>query len=309
MSRLVHSSAAYLRTLQISKAQLFVFVEDGLQKRFHDRVIANELKKSVKYEVRAAKELPNGIGGKIGIIDLYKKLRKGASLQGEKFGKKFSCFFFLDKDVDDLNGKRLRSPHVLYTPTYDIEGLLLQCGDLAKAVADALGTAEAEAEVWLGQNFIQFNVEQWKEWTALCIISQLKKKNTGATFARPSAINCGPNGTVSATQLNQMKSALKNALGFTSEKFEALYSRYLKTVIRDIGKGQPLAHFKGKWFSNILQQHALNHPPSLGNTNSLGDKVMVALLGQVGHGATCQYSAQYAPALRGLTMTLAHKSI
>lgn len=306
MTRLVHSSAAYVRAMQISKSQLFVFVEDGLQKRFYDRILSNEFKKTVNYEVRAARELPNTTGGKIGVISLYTQLRKGLNLRGEKFGKKFACAFFLDKDVDDLNNKRLRSEHVLYTPTYDIEGLLLHCGDLCKALADALGTTHAQADAWIGRNYVRNQVDNWKEWTALCIISQLKKKNTGATFARPSAINCGPEGTVDQNQLIQMKNSLRISLGLSNEQFEILYNRYLRTIDRDIRKGEPLAHFKGKWFSTLLQQHAAAKPPILGNANSLGDKVMVALLSQVGNNAICRFSAQYTKALQDLALGLSH---
>ncbi|NRR29857.1 DUF4435 domain-containing protein [Oxalobacteraceae bacterium] len=275
----------------MSKQDIFVFVEGGLDRSFYDRLLHNEIsRKNISYEIRAAKELPGETGGKSTLLSFFQSLKNLGKLTDESLGKKFSCIFFLDKDIDDFSRKKIKSPHVIYTSTYDLEGHLISCGDLILAIADSCGITRIQATKLIGNqnDFLKNSILNWQDWVTLCMISQVESINIGCTYERGSAINEDGVSDVDHVKLNKFKISLALKLALSEDDFENLYLQYRNRLTREISKGNFLRFFKGKWFGFILQQHMNKHlkiPDA--NQNSIGDKVMVALLGQVASKSPC----------------------
>ena len=228
MSRLVHSTGGFFRSLQMSSVRFFAFVEGGLDRPFFDRMLEKELvDKSVRHQVVAVKEIPGFAGGKATLLGLFRKYRAEGKLLCNAFGKTMICVFFADKDSDDHSRRRLRSPHLIYTQTYDLEAHLFSCGDLQRALADACGLTMQQAKALIpDQNVWLTEIgRKWKAWTALCMISHSKNVNCGCTYARASAINSNPLAYPDATQLELFKNRLAAAIGLSRTDFDNLYFR------------------------------------------------------------------------------------
>lgn len=305
MKRLTHSPAGYIRTLQISKQEFFIFVEGGLDRAFYDRLLQSSfIDKNISYEIRAAKELPGATGGKARLLDFFRELRRTKKLSSFSLGKNFSSAFFLDKDIDDISRKKIRSPHIIYTKTYDLEGHLISCGDLGLALADSCGITKGQANLIVGEKdvFLRRLIENWLDWTTLCVISQINNVNVGCTFDRPSAINSNGAGEVELEKLDSFKKQLSEKIGVDENTFSILYLKYREKIRLEISKGNSLRFFKGKWFKHILQVYVnqmLNIPDA--NANSLGEKLMVALLGQVAARTPCECCSPFSVPLTSLS--------
>ena len=309
MTRLVHSEAGYVRSLQISRTNFFAFVEGGLDRPFFDRLLAQAFSgTTIKYEVIAAKELPSQTGGKISVLKQFRVMQRRNTLSAEAFGKRFVSVFFVDKDIDDVTRTKTRSKHVVYTPTYDIEGHLFDRGDLARAVADACGMTCNQALTLIGNQkiWIEQCVVNWKAWTILCMISQVRKINCGCTFDRLSDINPNFTQPTDNAKLDIFKVAMQNKLGLSNEKFEQLFVRFVRQMTRSIQAKTPLRYFKGKWLKVLLERH-LRQGDAVpdANINSAGDKVTSTLVAQVGLTKSCHFINQYSVAVLALANGLA----
>jgi hypothetical protein len=134
MSRLTHSLAGYRRAMQMSRTQIFAFVEGQTDPYFYDKICEAVCQPStVSYEIRRAQELPGGTGGKVALLALYDYLRRMSSLLDNFKGKTTGVLIFLDKDVDDLLRIQRRSEHIVYTKYYDLENHLFIHGNLTEA--------------------------------------------------------------------------------------------------------------------------------------------------------------------------------
>lgn len=308
MNRLVHSGMGFLRALQISNSNFFAFVEGGLDRPFYDRLLAQTFSvSSIKYEVIAAKELQSGTGGKVSVLNQFRSMRSSQSLSAEAFGKKFVCAFFVDKDIDDITRTQARSPHVIYTPTYDIEGHLFDCGDLHRAIADACGMTRNQAIVSIGnqKNWIDQCVTNWKDWTVLCVISQVRGVNCGCTFGRGSTINPDHTKPADKTMLGNFKTQMRRGLNLSVPEFDKLFSLYDRRMTKSIQANTPLRYFKGKWLKTLLEQHLrqVGAPPDA-NVNAAGERVTSTLVAQVGLSQNCIFLNQYSRAVSALVTHL-----
>jgi hypothetical protein len=146
VSRPKHSYAGYVNTIRMSRYQVFVFVEGvDVDPYFYGEICARVCgKRGVGYQVRLARELPGGAGGKGALVAFYRYARSRAILFSGFKGKRTAIAFCLDKDVDDLTGRRCRSPHVPYTTFYDVQNHLFKHCDFGRAVASAASISRAE---------------------------------------------------------------------------------------------------------------------------------------------------------------------
>ncbi len=297
MTRLVHSEAGLLRSLQISKNTFFAFVEGALDRPFFDRLLSRTFANHVISPcVIAAKELPGATGGKPALLGFFETMRRKGQLVCDVFGKRQVCVFLPDKDVDDLTRKQYRSEHVVYTSTYDIEGHLFNCGDLSRAIADACGTTVQQAKEMIGDQkvWIDRHVNNWKEWTVLCLISQVKKVNCGCTFDRASAINPDFLQPPDIAKLNQFKGLLQQKLLLDQDQFARLFTLYARTLNRTISVNTPLRYFKGKWLKIILEHHLRQgFLVADANLNGSGERVVSTLVAQVGVREDCDLCNYY----------------
>jgi hypothetical protein len=107
MTRLTHSSSGGLRAMQISTAQVFAFVEGGLDRPFAERLLKYFAKTETRIRVAAIKETARATGGKPALLEHFRQLKRKGHLLATAWGKPFVSLFFLDKDADDLFKKQI----------------------------------------------------------------------------------------------------------------------------------------------------------------------------------------------------------
>jgi len=107
MNRLRHSYEGYLRSMQISSTELFIFVE-GKQSDpyFYARICETVPGLGSRYEVCQAEQLPGDTGGKQSLLSFYDFLRKQKMLVSSLGGQRTASMFFMDKDLDDLQHRK-----------------------------------------------------------------------------------------------------------------------------------------------------------------------------------------------------------
>jgi hypothetical protein len=218
-----------------------------------------------------------------------------------------TCLFLADKDCDDFTKKRLRSSHLIYTPTYDIEGHLFSCGNVSTALSDACGITTDHAKSLLPNPkvWLETVATNWKEWVALCMVSQSRGVNIGCTFERPSQVNPDPFGPPDMTQVSSFKAKLTAAVAATLGEIETEFRIAIRKIEQSIRAGHPLRYFKGKWLGHLIQRHLENNPkiPDA-NISGVGERLNVALVSQVAVHTNCSCCAAYVPQLNSIVVRM-----
>lgn len=290
MNRLVHSLEGNLRSMQISGKKFFIFVEGGLDRSFVDAIMRRQGSMlPTDFEIRAARELPGSTGGKQRLIKHYKSLRRRQALHGAAFSKKFTTAFIFDKDIDELQRFKLRSAHAIYTETYDLEGHLFTCGDLAKAISFSSGITLDQAQNIIGdqRRYLARIAEAWADWIALCIVSKITGAHVGCTFEKSSALNNGIE-PINAALKDQFMQKMAEKINVDTTVIERKFIRYLRVIKDEARAGNPLKFFRGKWMRDVLQQYTakqISIPDA--TVDGLCAKVLTALVSQVGASTDC----------------------
>lgn len=298
MNRLVHSEAGFLRSMQISSCEYFAFVEGGLDRPFIDRIF-NYIQTSTgnfPYKVICAKELPGSTGGKQRLLKSFRHFRRKGLLSSSFHGKPVVLAFIVDKDVDDFTQRKVRSNHLIYSSTYDLEGHLLQCGYFHRALADCalLSQEQVTSIVSDPHDSLSEWVRNWREWLSLCMTSQKLRTNVGCTYDRVSAVNPEPLASVDLTLVADFLEKISTRCSRSLHEITRVYERALRAVDSSIEAGMPMRYFKGKWIGSILDSHLKSTPsPHNSRTRQVGDNLFVSLLGQVGVSPHCKCAAEY----------------
>lgn len=307
-TRLVHSQRGFIRSLQLSSAKLFVFVEGRLDRTFFDRLLQQTTKVTgIQHQVMAMKEVPPGTGGKPALIAAFKEFRRKGFLRMTAFGKSMLCVFFADKDADDFCRKQLRSPHLIYSSTYDLEAHLYSCADLQRALADSCGMTLQQAQALMpdSKSWLTGTTSMWKDWVTLCLLSQVWSVNCGCTFDRISQINPDPLAPPNAAQLESFKATLCQRYGISRVKFNQLYDVTRGRVDSSISSGTPLKFFKGKWLRHLIQRFLESNPrPADANFSGVGEKLLSTLIAQVATHSQCVCAKHYSLKLDSVLATL-----
>lgn len=259
--RLTHSEAAFLKSMQMSRATLFVFCE-GIKDRFiHDGVCRAALGAAGRYEIRSGDELPGSGGGKQRLLGFYNFLKRRRALNARFMGKRTASLFSLDKDVDDIEGTKVRSPHVSYTRGYCVENELFRCGNLARALASATSLDEASvlAAIPEGSNdaWCRQAALHWEDWITLCVVERLSDRRAATNFRVRSSIH--PNDPYQPADPSRQAIAnaqIKSAVG-SNATHKALLTK-ARTIVRDAftSSGDFHAVFNGKWFIAFMESDA-----------------------------------------------------
>ncbi len=255
MSRLLHSYAGHLRSMQMSSTALFVFVE-GKQSDpyFYARICETTSTLTLQYEICQAQQLPGGAGGKQALLCFFDFLRKRKALITSLGGQDTTCIFFLDKDVDDLQHKMKRSKHVVYTEHYDVQNYIFMHGNLLIGAASAASIDPArlhgqlnDAPAWCLRAAMR-----WREWISLCLRILEDGISCEANYGVASRVQTRPSGPTDATLYASMTGNLARRCGLPVAVFRQRLATTSKKVDRYLSKGEYHRIFKGKWFAPIL---------------------------------------------------------
>lgn len=261
MRRLTHSLAGYRRAMQMSRNQIFAFVEGQTDPYFYDRICESVCQPlGVSYEIRRAQELPGGTGGKAALLALYEYLKRMSSLLDNFKDKSTGTIIFLDKDVDDLLRKQRRSEHIVYTKYYDLENHLYIHGDLGKAAAASASMERSLVVTRIGnyEQWRQTVAEQWKEWIKLCLFTRKRKINSECNYSVASRINNPVHGPVDMIAHHQRVAILESRSGLPPMKFRRAFRNISHFVDGLYARGEHDRIFKGKWYSIFLEQEIKN---------------------------------------------------
>jgi hypothetical protein len=257
MNRLRHSIKALVKSMQMSKFELFVFVEGKADRYFYDRICSTGLNKfGIAYQVKTADELAVGTVGKTALLDFFIFLRVRKLLAHSFKGKKLAAVFIVDKDVDDFLRACKRSIHLIYTEFYHRENYLMRCSDLADVAATAASLDVQSMETRLGDQefWRRAAAAEWKEWIKLCLVARQTRAHCPSNYSQKSQINNGPYGGVDQMRLANSRTALETASGLPTAVFHRAPARVDSFVERMLKSGQHDRLFKGTWYAAFLEE-------------------------------------------------------
>ncbi len=216
MARLLHSFAGYIRSMQVSSTNLFVFVE-GKQSDpyFYGGICGSTPGLDSRYEIRLAQQLPGGAGGKQALLGFFAFLRKRKELVSSLGGQKTTSIFFVDKDVDDLQRKKKRSPHLVYTEHYDVLNYIFLHGDLQRGAASAASVDPARLNVQLrdGAEWCLRTAKLWRDWISICLRMLEDGISCAANYRVASRVQARPSGPTDAVLYATFTSTIARRAG------------------------------------------------------------------------------------------------
>jgi len=267
--------------MQMSRAQLFVFVEGRIDRFFYSRLCETALAEfGLLYELAMAQELPGAIGGKPGLLTFYSYLEFKTALLDEFKGKSLAAVFFLDKDLDDYTRAMQPEPHAVYTHFYEVENLLFNYGLLTNSVAAAaeLDLPTVRAHFGNQSTWLRHCVDAWRIWTKMCAFSQVRRARCICTYRANSQVNSFTWGPVDAALVSTHMRILEQASGMSPQKFARAFGRIGRWVDGKYDSGLPDSVFKGKWYRGFV---ASAFPSAAAgrayNANGLEDRVTANL--------------------------------
>ncbi|WP_416901351.1 hypothetical protein [Micromonospora echinospora] len=270
MKRLVHSPQGYLRQMQMSKARVWIFFEGKTDRYFYSKLAeatAEECGKTRTFQVASADELAPDGGGKSVLVKFFEFLRDGQNLVSRLAGRETRSVFFLDKDVDDILGKRIASPHVIYTDFYSLESYLFKYGNIVDACAVSLALplqdvrrVVPDADSWRIRCALL-----WKDWLSVCLFAA--RSGIGiASFSAPSRVNLNTYEGVDGVLLAQMEAVCLSAATNAGDPLRLL-TECRQMVSQHYAANNHDRIFNGKWYAHFLEDH-INK--SLPNASSQG---------------------------------------
>lgn len=281
--RLTHTSlAAYRRLMQVSRAQVFIFIEGKTDIYFYNKiseaVFAN---RGIAYEISFAHEIPTSAVGKTSLIDFFDYLDKRASLLDDFKGKQTASIFFIDKDIDDLLNKRKTSAHAIYTEYYDVENYYFSVGNLVEALSGAasLDLRVVRAALPPSNDSWRRNVaEQWKDWVKLCILTRLYNIRCDSNYGVYSKVNAGFYAPTDTNSFSIRLADIEQQSGLTPLGFKRVYGRISRLVDGLYAAGQFDKVFKGKWYARFLAEDARRIAQGRTyNSSNLPERIKLAL--------------------------------
>lgn len=255
MSRLRHSYAGFLRYMEMSTLQVFVFVEGkDCDPFFYASICATIRQPGFFREICTADRISANSGGKQAVIGFFSYLRNRKKLTSTLGGKSTAAIFYVDKDVDDVQRIQKRSPHIVYTEYYDVQNYIFEHGDLLRGAAAAasvdpaiLSPVLANPSAWCAQK-----AGNWREWIALCLCVLKVGINFEANYGITSRIQTRPCGALDSNLYNALVGQLQQKSRLPLDAFQQRLGQVATRVDRYYLEGQHHRIFKGKWFTNIM---------------------------------------------------------
>jgi hypothetical protein len=206
------------------------------------------------YEIVRADRFSDA-GGKEALLKYHSYLETANALFDYARPLPAVCFFYLDKDVEDLFKSLATSPHILYTPFYCVENALFIYGDipLAAGAAGGIDTELVRGRIPDALAWRRKHAEQWKDFIPFCLLSQKYDLTCDCTFGRnTSPLNDPLDQRAAPQQVAQRKAELQQRYGCSMNVIErrfAVAKRLVERILRS--NGHDLI-FNGKWYRQLL---------------------------------------------------------
>jgi hypothetical protein len=251
-----HPCEAFLRLLQMSRIQLFVFVEGDDDPFFYANLCQTALLGTgISYKIYKSKGIRSTYSGKEALIDLFNHLNNTQSLLNVVNEKKTCALFFLDKDVDDLCDRQIISEHIVYTYYYEVENHIVEHGNLNKgcSAAASIDPQEIDCHIEDQAAWLREAAARWKDWVKLCVFSSIKEIRSFINYGhRRSQINAPLTEEIDTKKYEEVLSLLRDKSGLCETEFMNEFEQ-ISNIVEDIyEKGEPGKIFKGKWYAHFL---------------------------------------------------------
>lgn len=199
----------------------------------------------------------SGSGGKKTLIEIYKYLHSAGSLVLNSGHGRKSCMLYLDKDLDDVTHKLIKSPHVVYTPFYCTENGLFMHGNIviAAAAASSLDPEKLRARIPVPEIWRRQRIEHWKEFLILCLLSHKLALNCECHYGgMTSPLNVPADAPTDLTRVAAIKTDLQTRAGLSTTKFNLKFKSQVRYIDRVFRKGLYDSLFNGKWYLELLRR-------------------------------------------------------
>lgn len=276
MSRLTHSGRGLIRAIQMSRAALNVFVEGNLDVYFYGQICAQDMQAPFSYHIIRSNQLPTGGHGKSALLKFFKAARRRKFLDMDFKGQRTEMLFFLDKDLDDLLRKKLRSAHLVYTEYYELENYLFKYGNLVESAAVACLQDIGEISRYFPPltDWSKKAAELWRDWLELCLAGVLLKAPGVCNFRVTSEVNLVPMQASDASLVRGRFLAMRNASQLSEDEFDKKFATLHARVEKLYRDGRQDIIFRGKWYENLLSDELQAAGLAFGSSvRSLPDRI------------------------------------
>jgi hypothetical protein len=243
--------------MQMSRRTLFVFVEShDIDRYFYSMLVDVVCRKNkITYQIVTAEEVSDGDGGKQILLRFFDYLKRRSSLIN-RFGNKTTLsVFFLDKDVDNYRRVKRRSPHVVYTETYEAENYVFMFGDLCQAIGASTSLDVGSVRAGIG-DYCQWRkhaASNWKDWVKLCLFSVTRNVASSCNYGRyVSPINQGCYGALLMNEYDDKLASVQSQSGMPLQQFRRSFERLSDHVDRLYETDKYDVVFKGKWYMPFM---------------------------------------------------------
>lgn len=235
-------------------ASLVVIVEGIDDHLFYDKMVAQYLKEAGSgrtFQIRTPREVNAGADGKNAAINIFKIFRSRGKLSSSGGSKK--TLFFVDQDYDGIARRKLKSFHLVYTPSVSFENCLYDLGDVSSSV-EALISRRVNRAVFVPDvDYESWKVtcaRSWRDWIIYCVACELSGVATRKNRSGLSSIHSGVPPALNVGQPDGIFEEFVHGVGDRVKAVE-IWGRSQRLVDRSI-RNDINKVFCGKWLAHFL---------------------------------------------------------
>ncbi len=262
MKRLRHQIKAYLLALRMTRFSTIVYVEGTENDPIFYEAIALRYSEETgrATQVRVADELPNaappnkgGSGGKLTLVRAATFLERWRGTGPTRVFPGKEIAFCVDKDADDVLGKLVSCPAVVYTPMHSAENHIVLSSNLHKAICCAISvTGESVTHEINDCDRLRFLAHQWREWVVFCLVSLRLNLRRSGNYGQESPFNNPAHASSDLAAARLKFDDAKKTCGLPEEQFDLELREVTALVDRLIRDDRFDEVFKGKWYVSIF---------------------------------------------------------
>lgn len=240
------NSASFIKTIEASRVNLFVFVEGKVvDPAFYDKIFNHYLSGlNVEYEVVIPSRILPNLGGKDALIRFHDELAGLGRVNFEYRGVKKSCVFIVDKDVDDIVNSMRSDKSIIYTGHYCAENYLIVNGDVRQGIINSCQIPKRELSV-IKLDLIDSIRVDLRPWVVHCLMNKMRCVNFCSGYA-----NDPPAGFKID---DYWISDVSGKSGISKSEIELAYANAEKIAEERYKSGAEDSIIKGKWYFARLE--------------------------------------------------------
>ena len=222
---------------------------------FFDAMLATHPGLEGGYTVRLAETIEvdgTAAGGKSHVLAVMAWLDDADALIQQSKNGTHVIAFALDRDFDHLTGEKIKSDHVIYTVSMDVESEILLNGDLhaAASMAYSLTRENASRALPTSRELAIDLATRWREWISIGICAASCDIGTSVPFAQRSRINEHGYGPLVDSEAQKLRDDVISR--FKDHEDLARFSSVSADVERIYNDGRQWTLVKGKWMAAFV---------------------------------------------------------